>query len=73
VIPGVTGAHGQVGPPLDHWSRRIYIAGEAANTPDLLVRWIMLPQSIEATTAMPNMHIPEATARDIAAYLYTIN
>ena len=71
-IPGITGAHGQVGPPLWHWSRRVYIAGEVPNTPDFLIRWIEMPQAIEPRTAMPNLRITEGQARDIAAYLFTL-
>ena len=33
MIPGIKDAQGLVGPPLIHWSRRTYIAGEAPNTP----------------------------------------
>ena len=72
-IPGVGDANGTVGPPLNFWSRRTYIAGEVANTPDFLVRWIEVPQAIEPGTAMPNLGVPEGPARDIAAYLYTLH
>lgn len=71
-IPGVRAANGLVGPPLTHWSQRTYIAGEVANTPDFLVRWIEVPQAIEPGTAMPNLGVPEGSAKDIAAYLYTL-
>ena len=72
VIPGVRGAHGMVGPPLTQFARRAYIAGEAPNTTRALVQWISSPQSIEPGTAMPNLGISDARARDIAAYLYTL-
>jgi cytochrome c2 len=72
MIPGVRAADGLVGPPLIHWSRRTYIAGEVANTPDFLVRWIEVPQAIEPGTAMPNLGVPEGSAKDMAAYLYTL-
>ena len=71
-IPGIAGAHGQVGPPLDHWSRRVYIAGEVPNTEDFLIRWIEVPEAIEPKTAMPMLGVTEGSARDIAAYLYSI-
>ena len=71
-IPGIRGANSYVGPPLIAWSERQYIAGSLENTPDNLIAWIMEPQSIEPGTAMPNMGIDEQTARDIAAYLYTL-
>lgn len=73
MIPGIEHAEGLVGPPLEHWSRRTYIAGEVPNTPGMLVRWIETPQAIEPGTAMPNLGVTEQTARDIAAYLYTLH
>lgn len=71
-IPGVRGAAGVVGPPLTTFARRSFIAGEAPNTPENLVRWIRDPQSIEPATAMPKLDLTEAQARDVAAYLYTL-
>jgi putative membrane protein len=72
VIPGIPQAQGLVGPPLTTFARRTYIAGEAPNTADRLVRWIQAPQSIEPGTAMPNLGVTEQQARNIAAYLYTL-
>ena len=72
VIPGITGANGMVGPPLTSWSQRRIIAGEVTNTPDNLVYWITVPQSIEPGVAMPNLGVSDGQARDIAAYLYTL-
>ncbi len=71
-IPGVNGATATVGPPLDGWSNRHFIAGELPNQPDDLVKWIMNPQSVEPGTAMPNLNVTEQAARDMAAYLYTL-
>jgi cytochrome c2 len=71
-IPGIRGANSYVGPPLNGWSERQYIAGNLQNKPDNLISWIMNPQAIEPGTAMPNMNIEEQEARDIAAYLYTL-
>ncbi|MES2123368.1 MAG: c-type cytochrome [Gemmatimonadota bacterium] len=71
-IPGVRGAVGLVGPPLTHWSKRRFIAGEMENTPEHLITWITMPQAVEPGTAMPNMGISDGAARDIASYLYTI-
>lgn len=71
-IPGIGGADALVGPPLDHFSRRGYIAGQLRNSPDNLTRWIRDPQEVEPGTAMPDLGITTAEARDIAAYLYTL-
>jgi len=71
-VPGVRGADGLVGPPLTHFARRSFIAGEASNTADNLIKWIQAPESIEPGTAMPNLGVTEGMARDMAAYLYTL-
>jgi cytochrome c len=72
VIPGVPGAHGAVGPPLIAFAHRAYIAGTLRNEPGSLVRWIRFPQSVEPGTVMPDLGVTEPDARDIAAYLYTL-
>ena len=72
-IPGVSGASGTIGPPLARYARRAYIAGKLPNQPDNLTRWIRDPQSIEPGTAMPNLPVNETEARDMAAYLYTLD
>ncbi len=71
-VPGVAGAHGNVGPPLTRFGDRVFIAGMLPNTPPNLVRWIRDPQGVIPGNAMPNMRVTEAEARDIAAYLYTL-
>jgi cytochrome c2 len=72
VIPGIRAAHGLVGPPLEVFSRRTYIAGQLPNTPANLARWLRAPQDIEPRTAMPNLGLTDGQARDAAAYLYTL-
>ncbi len=71
-IPGVPGANSLVGPPLNAWADRQYIAGTLTNEPANLISWIQYPQAIEPGTAMPNMGVTEDDAEDIAAYLYTL-
>jgi cytochrome c1 len=71
-IPGVAGARGKVGPPLTAFAGRVYIAGRLNNNPDNLVRWLLDPQSVDAETAMPPTGLSDRQARDIAAYLYTL-
>ena len=71
-ISGVRSAHGKVGPPLTGVATRAIIAGELANTPENMVRWIRDPQAVEPNTAMPNLGVSEQTARDMVAYLYTL-
>ena len=71
-IPGVSGARGQVGPNLEGVSRRIYLGGVATNSSDNLIRWIVNPREFDPKTAMPVTGVSEREARDIAAYLYTL-
>lgn len=73
MIPGIPEADGTVGPPLNRWARRSFIAGEVPNSVDNLIRWVMDPHQIEPGTAMPNLDVTEQQARDVAAYLYTLD
>ena len=72
-IPGVPGARGLSGPPLTKWGSRVYIAGKFENKPDNLVRWLKDTQAMDPGVAMPDMDMTDKQARDIAAYLYTLN
>ncbi|MFL5843639.1 MAG: c-type cytochrome [Solirubrobacteraceae bacterium] len=72
MIPGVRGFDAKVGPPLEAFATRSYIAGRLPNDPESLVRWIMDPQGVVPGNDMPNLGIPEGTARDIAQFLYTL-
>jgi cytochrome c2 len=69
-IPGVAAADGSVGPPLAGIARRVYIAGVLPNTPQNMARWIQHPQRFEPRTAMPDLQVSPAQARDMVAYLY---
>lgn len=71
-IPGVAGARGNVGPPLERLAKRVYLAGTLPNTPENLAAWIRHPQRFEPRTAMPDMQVTEAHARDMVAYLMTL-
>jgi cytochrome c2 len=70
-IPEVAGANATVGPPLSSISRRVYVGG-ALNTPDNLIQWLRNPRSIDPMAAMPNVGLSEQEARDVAAFLYTL-
>lgn len=72
-IPGVPGARGLVGPPLNAFSQRTFIAGSFRNEGETLVKWIMAPQGMRPETAMPTLGVTPQQARDIAAYLYTLD
>ena len=71
-IPGLPGQAAYVGPPLTAWAERQFIAGNLANTPENLVRWILDPQAIEPGTAMPTVGATQGDASDMTAYLYTL-
>jgi len=64
-------ASGTVGPPLDGIAVRAIVAGKSSNNPANLERWIRDPQGVTPGTAMPDLHVGEGDARDIAAFLYT--
>ncbi|MGH3664591.1 MAG: c-type cytochrome, partial [Egibacteraceae bacterium] len=71
-IPGVPGADAYVGPPLDAFGRRSYIAGSLRNDEDNLVRWSTDPQGVEPGTAMPDLGVTHQDAVNIAAYLLSL-
>ena len=71
-IPGVAQAEGSVGPPLQGIATRSYVGGALPNVPDNMVAWIQHPKKIDPATAMPDLGLTDAEARDVAAYLYTL-
>src|SRR5947199_3586396 len=70
-LRNVRNATGMVGPPLDGVALREIIGGHLANKPENMERWIRDPQHVSPGTAMPNLEVGEADARDITAFLYT--
>jgi len=70
-IRNVRTATGMVGPPLDGIAVRAIIGGHLANKPSNMQRWIRDPQHAAPCTAMPDLNVGEADARDITAFLYT--
>ncbi len=72
-IPGIEDADALSAPPLTHFSERSFIAGQLANKPDNLARWITDPQAVEPGTAMPNLGVSRQEAENIVAYLYSID
>lgn len=71
-IPGIAAPPARVGPPLEKIGTRAYIAGVLPNTREAMVRWLMNPPGVDPLTAMPDLHLTEAQAQDIAAYLNTL-
>jgi putative membrane protein len=71
-IPDISGADGNVGPPLMHVGTRTYLAGVLPNSPENMSRWIQDPQKVLPGNAMPTMNISQNEARDITAFLYSL-
>lgn len=72
IIPGIRGANGRVGPPLEAIAERAYLGGVIPNSPEAMMRWIMDPRAVDPRTAMPDTGVSRADARNITAYLYTL-
>lgn len=70
--PGAGLMRGTVGPDLTGFAERSYIAGILTNRPGALVNWLMDPPAYAPDTAMPDMGVTRADARDLAAWLYTL-
>ncbi len=70
--PRMVGDNPSVGPSLEGFGGRAYIAGVLPNTPENLLRWILDPPGVDSLTAMPNVGVTPADAVDIAEYLYTL-
>ncbi|MEE2951937.1 MAG: c-type cytochrome [Pseudomonadota bacterium] len=68
-IPGIDGATGRVGPPLDHMGDRMFIAGMIRNTAENMQVWLTDPQSVVPGNAMPDTGLEADEAEDVAAYL----
>ncbi|MFN3522675.1 MAG: c-type cytochrome [Phenylobacterium sp.] len=72
-IPGVRWPKSRVAPPLDGFAQRTLIAGRFANQPETLALWVRNAPALAPQTAMPPMPLTEQEARDVAAYLYTLD
>ena len=73
VIPGFVSAQHHVGPPLDGMGKRGFIAGVLPNSQENMVRFLLDPKQVDPDTAMPALGLSEQDARDIAAYLATLD
>ncbi|WP_411881660.1 c-type cytochrome [Polaromonas sp. YR568] len=68
-IPGVAAARGRLGPSLQAFGKRSYIAGRVPNSADALAQWLVAPASLVPDTTMPSMGVSQEEARHMAAYL----
>lgn len=71
-VPEVASAQGALGPSLNAFAHRSYIAGEIPNQPETLARWIVDPASVVPGTTMPAMGVNARDAQDIVAFLSTL-
>ena len=53
-------------------ANRLYLAGLLRNTPANMIHWLREPQAVAPGSVMPDMGLTEQQARDITAYLYTL-
>lgn len=73
VIPGVSWPKGRTGGSLAGVAARPLIAGRLPNQPDVMVRFVRDAPSLLPDIGMPPMPLTEPEARDVAAYLYTLD
>jgi len=71
-IPGVDWPQGTVGGSLDAFADRSMIAGRFPNQPETLTTWVRSAPNMSPTTGMPAIPMTSSEARDVAAYLYTL-
>ena len=72
-IPGVAWPQGRSGGNLSGFGALPMIAGRLPNQPDVLIGWLIDAPSMDPGTAMPPMPLTQDQARDVAAYLYTLD
>jgi cytochrome c1 len=72
-IPGVAWPKGRVGPSLDGFAEQALIAGHFPNQPEILAQWVRNAPALAPQTGMPAMPVTEQEARDVVAYLYTLD
>ena len=71
-VPGAPTETLRMGPPLQGFGRASYIAGRIPNQPGMLERWLQNQQTLVPDTAMPDLGVSAADARDLAAYLRSL-
>lgn len=72
-VPGVAWPAGRTGGALAGVAARPMIAGRLPNQPAVMAAFVRDAPSLLPDTGMPPMPLTEAEARDVAAYLYTLD
>jgi len=70
-IKDIPHSESKVGPSLKEIRDSSYVGGVVPNSAANLEKWIMHPRALSPNTAMPELGVTPAQARDIAAYLYS--
>ena len=73
VVPGVRWPKGRTGGSLAGVGARPLIAGRLPNQPDVMAAFVRNAPGLVPDTAMPAMPLTQDEARDVAAYLYTLD
>lgn len=73
VVPGVRWPRGTAGGSLAGFGKSPLIAGRLPNQPEMLIAWLRDPPALVPGTAMPPSGLTDRQARDVAAYLYTLD
>jgi cytochrome c len=71
-VPDVPAAATATAPTLHAFGRRSYIAGQLPNGPDTLQRWLLDPPNAVPGATMPQLGLSPQDARDVAAYLLSL-
>ena len=72
VIPGFEGNTEVAGPALSHWAKHGMIEDTWPNTPENLERWIRFSETMNPETVMKLLSVNEKDAKDISAYLFSL-
>lgn len=73
LIPGIAWPQGRVGPTLGGFAQQALIGGRFPNRPEVLAQWVRNAPGLDPQTGMPAIPMTEQEARDVAAYLYTLD
>lgn len=73
-VPGIDGPQGSLGPTMVGMASRPTIGnGQVPKTPDSVARYIENPALLNPQSTMPALGIPTTDAKDMAAYVLTLD
>ncbi|OSZ76003.1 c-type cytochrome [Hydrogenophaga sp.] len=71
-FPDVKWPRGGLGPSLQDFARQGLIAGQLPNQPGVLMQFVRNAPGLKPGTAMPAIPMTDQEARDVTAYLLTL-